>query len=64
MDEMLKSQTGWRIFYYYLNLPQLLEMTENNTCEQPHIQNKSPIQNCCSSLQYGFEFWQMWVLHQ
>lgn len=52
MDEMLKSKTG---FFYYLNLPQLLEMTQN----QSHIQNKSPIQNCCSPLQYGFEFWQM-----
>lgn len=56
MDEMLKSQT---VFLNYLNLPQLLEMTENNTCAQPPIQNKSPIQKCYGSLQYGFEFWQM-----
>lgn len=53
----MRCLKAWQVFYY-LNLPQLLEMTENNTCEQTHIENKSPIQNCCGSLQYGFEFWQ------
>lgn len=40
MDEMLKKQNG----LFYSNVPQLLDMTENNTCEHPYIKNKSPIQ--------------------
>lgn len=47
--------------FFFLILPQLLEMTENNTCEQQYIQNKSPIRDCCGWLHYGFEIWKMWA---